>query len=46
MSRVIAATGSDDKVDAVAGIMNQRGALGTEETSGPEPQLPGVFRTT
>jgi hypothetical protein len=39
---LIFATGSDGKVDAAAEIMNQRGAVGIEETSGPEPQLSGV----
>ncbi len=37
-------TCSDDKVDAAAEIMNQHGAVEIEETSGPEPQLPGVVR--
>jgi hypothetical protein len=39
---LVFATGSDDKVDAAAGIMNQHGAVEIEETSGPEPQLPVV----
>lgn len=39
---LVFATGSDDRVDAAAEIMNQHGAVEIEETSGPEPQLPGV----
>ena len=41
---LVFATGSDDRVDAAAEIMNQHGAVQIEETSGPEPQLPGVVR--
>ncbi len=41
---LVFATGSDEKVDAAADIMNRRGAVEIEETSGPEPQLPGVAR--
>ena len=39
---LIFATGSDEKVAAAADIMNRRGAVEVEETSGLEPQLPGV----
>ena len=39
---LVFATGPDDRVDAAAGIMNQRGAVEIDETSGPEPQLPVV----
>jgi hypothetical protein len=31
-------------VETAADIMNRRGAVEIEETSGPEPQLPGVVR--
>jgi hypothetical protein len=41
---LVCATGSDEKVEAAADIMNRRGAVEIEETSGPEPQLPGVVR--
>jgi hypothetical protein len=41
---LVFATGSDEKVEAAADIMNRHGAVETEETSGPEPQLPGVVR--
>ena len=39
---LVFATGSDEKVETAADIMNRRGAVEIEETSGPEPQLPGV----
>ncbi len=39
---LVFATGSDDKVDAAAGIMNRHGAVEIEEASGPEPDLPHV----
>ncbi len=39
---LVFATGSDEKVQAGADIMNRHGAVETAETSGPEPQLPGV----
>jgi hypothetical protein len=39
---LVFATGSDERVDAAAGIMNRHGAIEIEETSGPEPQLHGV----
>ena len=29
-------------MDTAADVMNRRGAVEIEETSGPEPQLPGV----
>jgi hypothetical protein len=41
---LVFATGSDEKVDKAADIMNRRGAVEIEETSGPEPQLPTVAR--
>ncbi len=41
---LVFATGSDDRVEAAAGIMNRRGAAEIEEGIGPEPQLPGVVR--
>jgi hypothetical protein len=41
---LVFATGSDKNVDAAADIMNRRGAVDIEETSGPEPQSPGVIR--
>ena len=41
---LVFATGSDERVEAAAGVMNRRGAVEIEETSGSEPQLPGVVR--
>ena len=41
---LVFATGSDEKVDAAADIMNRHGAVEIEETSGSEPQLPDVVR--
>jgi len=41
---LVFATGSDEKVEAAADIMNRDGAVEIEESSGPEPQLPGVVR--
>ena len=41
---LVFATGSDERVDAAADIMNRRGAVEIDETSGPEPQLPHVVR--
>jgi hypothetical protein len=41
---LVFATGSDEGVDAAAAIMNQRGAVEIEETSGPEPQALGAAR--
>ena len=41
---LVFATGSDERVDAAAYAMNRRGAVEIEETSGPEPQSPGVVR--
>lgn len=38
------ATGSDQQVDAAADVINRHGAVGIEETSGPEPRLPAVVR--
>ena len=37
---LVFATGSDEKVEAAADIMNRHGAVEVDETSGPEPQLP------
>ncbi len=39
---LVFATGSDERVDAAAGIMNRHGAIEVEESRGPEPQLHGV----
>jgi hypothetical protein len=39
---LVLTTGSDDKVDAAAEIMNRHGAVEIEESSGPEPHLPLV----
>ncbi len=39
---LVFATGSDERVDAAAGVMNRHGAIEVEESSGPEPQLHGV----
>ncbi|MEO8049806.1 MAG: hypothetical protein ABI833_05270 [Acidobacteriota bacterium] len=41
---LVFATGSDEKVDAAADIMNRRGAAEVEKTSGSEPYLPHVVR--
>lgn len=41
---LVLATGSDEKVEAAAGIMNRHGAVEIEELTGSEPQLPGVVR--
>ena len=41
---LVFATGLDEAVDAAADIMNRRGAVEIQETSGPEPQSPGVVR--
>ncbi|MGD1095106.1 MAG: hypothetical protein ABSB35_24330 [Bryobacteraceae bacterium] len=41
---LVFATGSDERVETAADVMNRRGAVEIEETSGPEPQLPGVVR--
>lgn len=41
---LVFATGSDEKAEAAADIMNRYGALEIEETSGPEPQLPHVVQ--
>jgi hypothetical protein len=43
---LVFATGSDDRVEGAAGIMNRHGAVEIKETSGPEPQLPGVVRAS
>jgi len=40
---LVFATGSDEQVDAAAAILNRRGAVGIEETIGPEPDLPLVI---
>lgn len=41
---LIFATGSDESVGTAADIMNRHGAVEIEETSGPEPHLPGAAR--
>jgi hypothetical protein len=41
---LVFATGLDEKVDKAAEIMSRHGAVETEESSGPEPVLPGVGR--
>ena len=41
---LVFATGSDDRVEGAAGIMNRHGAVEIKKTTGPEPQLPGVVR--
>jgi hypothetical protein len=41
---LVFATGSGDRVDAAADIMNRRGAVDIEQTCGPDPQSPGVVR--
>jgi hypothetical protein len=43
---LVFATGSDEKVDAAADILNRHGAIGIEETStsSPEPELPYLTR--
>lgn len=41
---LVFATGSDERVEAAADIMDRNGAVGVEEVSGSEPQLAGVVR--
>jgi hypothetical protein len=41
---LVFATGSDEKAEAAADIMNRHGAIEIEETTGPDPQLPHVVR--
>jgi len=41
---LVFATGSDERVEAAADIMNRNGAVEVEEVSGSEPLLPGVVR--
>ena len=41
---LVLATGSDDRVDAAADVMNRFGAVDIEEACGPEPQLPDEVR--
>jgi hypothetical protein len=41
---LVFATGSDDRVEAAADIMNRCGAVDIEEISGLEPQSPGIAR--
>jgi hypothetical protein len=41
---LVFATGSDERVETAADVMNRRGAVAIEETSGPEPELAGVVR--
>lgn len=43
---LVLATGLDGNVDAAAEVMNRHGAVEVEETSGPEPDLPGVPHAT
>ena len=43
---LVFATGSDEKVDAAANILNRHGAVRVEETRGPEPDLPLVIGDT
>jgi hypothetical protein len=40
---LVFATGSDEKVDEAARVMNRHGAVNVEETSGMEPELPHVI---
>jgi len=40
------ATGSDEKVEAAANIMNRRGAVNVEMVDGAEPQLPAAVHPT
>ena len=39
---LVFATGPDQNVEAAADVMNRRGAVEIEESSGPEPNLPGT----
>ncbi len=41
---LVMATGSDERVDAAADVINRHGAVGIEETSGAQPRLPAVVR--
>jgi hypothetical protein len=41
---LVFATGSDEKADLAADVMNRRGAMEIEETDGPKPHLPGARR--
>jgi len=41
---LVFATGSDEKVVSAADTMNRHGAVEVEETTGPEPQMPRLFR--
>jgi hypothetical protein len=41
---LVFATGSDEKAEAAADIMNRFDAIEIEEATGPEPQLPHVVR--
>jgi hypothetical protein len=41
---LVLATGSDEKVDAAAVVMNRHGAVGVEETRGSEPEAPHLVR--
>ena len=43
---LVFATGTDDRVDAAAAVMNRYGAVEIEETSGPEPRVPHAVRDT
>jgi len=39
---LVFATGPDQNVEAAADVMNRRGAVEIEKSSGPEPNLPGT----
>jgi hypothetical protein len=39
---LVFATGPDRKVEAAADVMNRHGAIEIEQSSGPEPTLPGT----
>lgn len=41
---LVLATGSNDTVERAADVVNRHGAVGVEETSGPEPELTHVAR--
>ena len=43
---MVFATGSSEKADAAAEIMNRRGAVDIEELNASEPHLPGTDHNT
>ncbi len=43
---LVLVTGFDGQVDAAAEVMNRHGAVQVEETSGPEPDFPGIPRAS